>query len=97
MASYIVLMNYTTQGLQNIQESPSRADAVKQLAVTLGGEVKELFLTMGSFDLVAIVEAPNDEAVAKVALALGAKGNVETTTMRAFTESEFRDIVGALS
>ena len=97
MAHYIVLMNYTEQGLQNIQESPSRADAVKRLATNLGGEVKELYLTMGPYDLVAIVEAPNDEAVAKVALALGAKGNVDTTTLRAFTEPEFRDIVGALT
>ena len=52
---------------------------------------------MGAYDLVAVVEAPSDEAVAKVALALGSKGNVKTTTLRAFTEAEFRDIVGSLA
>ena len=97
MANYIVLMNYTEQGLQNVHESPARADAVRQLAARLGGEVKDLYLTMGPYDLVAIVEAPNDEVVAKVALALGSKGNVTTTTLRAFGESEFRDIVGSLA
>ena len=97
MATYIVLGNFTDQGIKNIKESPNRLDAAKQLVASHGGELKEIYLAFGAYDLVSVVEAPNDEAVAKVALTLGSLGNVRTTSFRVFPESEYREIVGAIS
>ena len=96
MATYIVLINYTQQGIGNIKESPNRVDAGRELARTYGAEITDLYLTMGEYDLIAKVEAPSDDAMAKFALALGSRGNTRTKTLRAFTEQEFRDIIAAL-
>ena len=96
MANYIMLLNYTEQGLANVKESPKRLEAAKELATRFGAELKEFFLTLGNYDAVVILEAPNDEAASKFALAAGSLGNVRTTTLRAYTESEFRDLIGAL-
>ena len=96
MSSYILLINYTEQGIRNVKESPKRADAARELARKCGAEMKELYLTMGAYDLVATLEAKDDEAVAKFALAVGALGNVRTTTLRAFSEKQYREIVKSL-
>jgi uncharacterized protein with GYD domain len=96
MARYISLVTYTDQGIRNIKESPKRLDAAKKLLKELGGELKEFYLTMGAYDIVIVAEAPNDEVIAKFALAAGSLGNVRTTTLKAFTEAEFRKIVAAL-
>lgn len=96
MSTFIVLGNYTDQGIRNIKESPNRVDAARRLGAELGGELKAFYLVMGAYDFVAIVEAPSDEAAARFALASGSLGNVRTTTLKAFTESEFRGIVQAL-
>ncbi len=96
MARYISLVTYTDQGIRNIKESPKRLDAAKKLLKELGGELKEFYLTLGAYDLVIVAEAPNDEVVAKFALAAGSLGNVRTTTLKAFPEAEFRKIVAAL-
>ena len=96
MASYIMLIKYTDQGIRNIKSSPKRADTAKFLAKSCGAEVKALYLTLGTYDLVAIVEAQKDEAVAKFSLSLDAIGNVRSTTMKAFGEDEYRQIIEAL-
>lgn len=96
MSTYILLLNYTDQGIRNIKESPKRVDAARALARKHGAELKELYLTMGTYDVVTVVEASSDEAVAKFVLAVGALGNVRTTTLKAFSEADFRKIVGAL-
>lgn len=96
MPTYIILMNYTDQGIRNIKDSPKRADAARVLARTCGAEIKDLFLTIGSYDLVATAEAPDDEAVTKFALAVGSLGNVRTTTLKAFNEQEYRNIIESL-
>ena len=96
MATYLLLLNYTDQGIRNIKESPKRVDAARALARKHGAELKEFYLTMGAYDIVTVVEAPSDEAVAKFVLATGALGNVRSTTLKAFPEAEFRKIVGAL-
>ena len=84
MASFIMLGNYTQQGMTNIKGSPGRVDAARKLAETCGAEVKDFHLTMGAHDFVATIEAPNDEAVARFSLAVGALGNARTTTLKAF-------------
>ena len=96
MATYILLVNYTEQGIKAIKESPKRVDGVRNLAQKLGGKMDDLYLTMGAFDIVAISEFPDDEAAAKFALTLNSLGNVRTTTLRAFDEGQFRDIVASL-
>jgi uncharacterized protein with GYD domain len=96
MSGYILLINYTDQGIRNIKDSPGRADAARDLARSCGAEMKDLYLTMGGYDLVCTVDAESDEAIAKLTLALGSAGNVRTTTLKAFTEQEFKDIVASL-
>ena len=96
MATYISLVNYTEQGIKAIKESPNRVDAVRALAKSLGGEMNDLYLTMGSYDIVAISEFPDAEAAAKFALKLGSLGNIRTTTLQAFNEEQFRKIVSEI-
>jgi uncharacterized protein with GYD domain len=96
MATYIVLTKYTQQGIQNIKESPARFDAAKKAMQSMGGDIKQVFLTMGQYDLVIIAEAPDDETIGKFILATGSLGNVSTQTMRAFTEDEFRKLAAGL-
>lgn len=96
MPTYILLTNYTAQGIKNIKESPSRFDAAKKAIQSMGADIKQVFLTMGQYDLVLIAEAPDDETIAKFVLATGSLGNVSTQTLRAFTEDEFRKIVAGL-
>lgn len=96
MPTYIMLVNWTQQGIEKVKESPARIDAVKKLFKEMGGEAKEFYVVMGRYDGVVIAEAPNDETAAKIALALGSKGSARSETLRAFGEDEFRKIVGAL-
>jgi uncharacterized protein with GYD domain len=96
MATYISLLHFTHQGLEKVKESPSRLDAARKLYEGGGAKLKEFYLVTGRYDAVVIAEAPDDATVAKLALALGALGNVRTETMRAFTEQEYRTIIGAL-
>ena len=84
MPTYIALARYTHQGIQNVKQSPGRVDATKQAFRQAGAELKAFYLTTGRYDMVTIIEAPNDEAMARMALALGAQGNIRTETMRAF-------------
>jgi uncharacterized protein with GYD domain len=96
MATYIVLLRFTQQGIQNIKQSPARLDAYKQALSALGGEMKAFYMTMGRYDLVAVIEAPDDETAAKTALGVGSKGNVTSETLRAFPEADYRKIIAAL-
>ncbi len=96
MATYVVLLHYTEQGIRNIKESPTRLDAAKKAFQAAGGELKQFYLAMGRYDAVIVGEAPDDETAARLALTLGSLGNIRTETMRVFTESEYRKIIGSL-
>ncbi len=96
MGTYIGLINFTDQGIRNIKDSPNRAETARKAIQDLGGDMTGLYLTMGAYDFVVILEAPSDEVVAKFVLTLGALGNVRTTTLKAFTEAEFGEIVAGL-
>jgi len=96
MPTYISLLRYTQQGISKVKDAPARVDAAKEAYRKAGGEFKAIYLTLGQYDLVAIAEMPNDEAVARMALALGGQGNIRSETFRAFTETEFRKIVASL-
>jgi len=96
MAKYIALVNWTDQGIKTVKDSPGRLDAARGLAKKLGCEMKEFYMTIGAYDMVAIMDAPDDETMAKFALTLGGGGNVRTTTMKAFPEDAYRKIVAGL-
>jgi uncharacterized protein with GYD domain len=96
MPSYIALLKYTAQGIVNIKDSPSRLDAGRKAFKKSGVKIKDTFLTMGRYDLVCIVEAPDDESFATAMLTLGSQGNVQTETLKAFTEAEYRKIVESI-
>jgi len=97
MSHFVTLINYTQQGMAKIKESPARLDAAKKAAEKAGGKIHAWYLTMGRYDAVLISEFPSDEAAAKFTLSVGALGNVTTETLKAFTEAEYRKIVGGLS
>ena len=97
MANYVVLCNYTDQGIRNVKDSPKRRAAAKEMGKTFGVEVKASYLAMGACDVVLMIEAATDEAVAKWALSLGSKGNVRTTTIKVFPEAEMDKILAAVA
>jgi len=96
MATYISLMRFTQQGIENIKESPARLDRAKGAFRAAGAEIKEFYLVTGRYDAVVVSEAPDDETVAKLALAIGSAGAVRTETLRAFPEAEYRKIIAGL-
>ena len=97
MARYIMLVNWTDQGIRNVKDSPKRLDVARNTAKGVGAELREFYMTMGDHDMVVVVDAPTDEAMAKFALVLGGAGNVRTKTLKAFSETEYRAIVGSLA
>jgi uncharacterized protein with GYD domain len=97
MVTYLMLLNWTDQGIKNVKESPNRLDGVKKLAKDMGGEVKGFYMTLGVHDLVLIVDLPTDDKLASFGLKLGALGNVRSTTLKAYSEDDYRRIIGGLS
>lgn len=96
MGLYISLVNWTDQGIKTVSESPARLDGVRQLAKKYGCEMTDFFLTIGTYDMVAMLKAPDDESAAKFTLALGSAGSVRTTTLKAFSEDAYRKIIAGL-
>ena len=96
METYIILGNYTQEGVSKMKETPARIEAARKAVEAAGGRFLSWHLTFGQYDFVAITEAPDAKAAASVLLAIGAQGNVRTETLRAFTEEELKGIVSAL-
>ena len=96
MATFVSLLSYTQQGIAGIKDSPKRLDQAREAFQGMGITIKEVYLTMGEHDLMIIFDAPDSETVAKALLMIGAQGNVSTTTMPAFGEDSYREIVGSL-
>jgi uncharacterized protein with GYD domain len=96
MATYITLAKWTQKGIESVKDSPARLEAFKKAVQATGGTLKAFYLVTGQYDMVLVLEAPSDEAVAKVALATASKGSVTTETLRAFTEDEYRKIIAGL-
>ena len=96
MPTYNAFADWTEEGIRNVKDSPARLDKVKQMYKEAGAELKAFYMTMGRCDMVAIAEAPNDDVIAQLALRLGAGGSVLTETLKAFTEEEYREIIGSL-
>jgi len=96
MPTYITLMRWTSQGAKTVKESPSRLDAARKAFQAAGLILKDFYMVTGRYDMVVISEAPDDIALAKATLSIASHGNVQTETLRAFTEKEYRSIVGGL-
>ena len=96
MATYLIQAQWTDQGIRSVKESAKRLDLGKKKLKEMGGEIKAFYLTMGTYDTLAIVEVPNDETLARHLLWFGLQGNVRTHTVKAFTEDEYRKIVGGI-
>ena len=96
MAKYILLTNWTDQGVRSIKDSPKRLDAARKLAESAGCKFGDFYMTMGGYDMVSHMEAPDDATLARFVLNLAAGGAVRTHTLKAFGEDEYRKILGAL-
>jgi uncharacterized protein with GYD domain len=91
--TYVVLLNWTDQGIRNYKETLDRAEAASKALEALGGRMKDLYWTLGPHDVVAIAEAPDDETATAFALAAGAQGSIRSTTLRAFDREEVKGIL----
>src|SRR6266849_4451720 len=96
MATYVVLVNFTDQGVRKAKYSPKRADAFKDTAKKCGATVKDLYWTQGQYDAVTIVEAPDDMTATALALSIGALGNIRTQTLRAFSAADMKKVIGKM-
>jgi uncharacterized protein with GYD domain len=96
MSLYVTLLRYTQQGAAKIKESPTRLDAAKKAAEAAKGKITAWYLTMGKYDAVLVSEFPDDKAAARFMLSMGALGNVNTQTLKAFDEAEYRKIIESL-
>jgi uncharacterized protein with GYD domain len=83
MGLFIVLGNFTLEGITKIKESPQRFEAAKKVTESLGGTIKEFYYTMGRYDFVSIIEAPSTEAMMKGLMTIGSAGAIKTETLQA--------------
>jgi uncharacterized protein with GYD domain len=96
MATYLLLVNFTDQGIQNVKDTVKRADVFKEAASKAGANVKEIYWTLGQYDGALVVEAPDDGAMTSLALSAGARGHIRTQVLRAFTAAEIGPILGRM-
>lgn len=93
MPTYVSLLNWTDQGIRRVKETTNRAKAFQDMAAKTKVKVKAIYWTMGHYDVVVIMEAPNDEAISRLMLGLCALGNVKTQTLRAYSAKEMDQIL----
>ncbi len=96
MSTYICLSQWTQKGIENVRESPARLDAAREEWAKEGVTIRDFYLTTGQYDLVLVVDAPDDATVSKVLLAQASNGGIRTTTLHAFSETEYRAIIRSL-
>lgn len=93
MPHYVLLMNWTDQGVKAFKDSLDRAETARTTLKTVGIDLKDIYWTIGAYDLVCVAEAPDDATLSGALLALGSQGNLRTTTLRGFTADEFREVI----
>jgi uncharacterized protein with GYD domain len=96
MSTYMLLCNYTDQGVRTIKDVPNRRAAAQELGKKLGVDIKAGYLAIGVYDLIIHAESGSDEAIAKFVLSLASKGNVRTTTVKVFSQDEADKIIAAV-
>jgi len=95
VGNYILLVNWTEQGIRNVKDSPKRAADFENMVKKMGGEASYWY-TLGQYDLVAVVKLPDDDSVVKLGLELGRLGNIRTTTLKGWTKQEMARIISSL-
>ena len=93
MATYIALIDWTDQGVQNFKDSVDRYEAAQSRMQSIGVEFKSIYWTLGAHDIVGVVEAPDDQTLAAGLLAVAGQGNIRTTTLRAFSADEMKGVI----
>jgi uncharacterized protein with GYD domain len=96
MVTYVVLAQFTDQGIRTVKNSPQRAAQVAEMAKGFGCEMKQIYWTLGEYDIVTVIEAADEEGFTAFGLALGSAGNVRTQTLRAFSKDQISSIIGRL-
>ena len=96
MLTYISLCNFTDQGIRTVKDSTKRADMVAEVASKFGSKMTHIYWTQGQFDLIAIIEAPDEEAATAFGLAIASGGNVRMQTLRAFNKNEMNTILAKM-
>ncbi|MGB3399318.1 MAG: GYD domain-containing protein [Candidatus Deferrimicrobiaceae bacterium] len=96
MPTYLGLLRFTDQGIRNVKQTTKRAKDFQEFAAKMNVKVKEMYWTLGRYDVVVIGEAPDDETMTRLALGLGMLGNVKSETLRAFSAQEMDKILKGL-
>jgi uncharacterized protein with GYD domain len=96
MAKYVSLLQFTDQGIRNVKDSIKRAAAATAEAEKMGAKVTDAFWTMGAYDVVLLLDAPDDETISAFSLKIGSLGNVKSQTMRAFRREEMESILAKI-
>jgi uncharacterized protein with GYD domain len=96
MPTYLALLNFTDQGIRTVKDTTKRAAAVRELAKAAGINMKDIYWTLGQYDLAVVFEGPDDAAITALGLTLGAAGNVRTQTLRAFSADEMEGILSKM-
>ena len=96
MTTYFMLVHFTDQGIRNIKDTIGRAEAFQAMAKKSGVTLKELFWTMGRYDVIAVFEAPDDESAAALALSASSLGNTRSELLRAFSFADMKRIQGKM-
>lgn len=97
MATYVILSTFTEKGIGTVKQTTKRADAARAAAKEVGVNLREVLWTQGQYDVVSIVEAPDEAAVAAFGLSLAGAGNVRSQTLRAFTKDEMEKILAKVA
>ena len=97
MANFVILLRWTQKGIEHVKDSPVRFEHFRETVEAVGGELLSFHMTLGEYDMMAIIDVPDDEAAAKMELAVRVVGTVDIETLRAFDENEFRKLITDMS
>jgi uncharacterized protein with GYD domain len=97
MGKYVLLGNWTDQGIRDVRNTVKRSRAAREAFAAMGVNAREWFFTLGPYDVVLTVDAPDDETLTRATLALAIQGNLRTTTMRGFGEKEMESLLSSLT
>lgn len=96
MPTYIMLSHWTDQGIRQVKDSPDRLAAARQLCAQHGAEITAFYMTLGAYDMVVIIDAPNDDAFARLAISIAKGGNIRSASLKAFDEAQYRAIIATI-
>ena len=96
MPTYIIIGTFTDQGIRSVKDTTKRAQALREMAKKIGVTVRDIFWTLGQYDVMTVLDAPDDEAVTALGLSIGALGNVRTQTLRALSENEITRVLSKM-